>query len=46
MFVPVQAQVQHIISHVLFTISEENMGSVSTDDYILKVHGLSEYMVK
>ena len=44
-FPTVNSSVQHVISHVLLSLTED-LGSVSTDDYILKVYGLTEYLSK
>ena len=43
----VNSSLDQIISTVLFTITDEDdLGSITTDAYIMKVHGLSEYLNK
>ncbi len=41
----VNAQVEHVISHVILSLTDD-LGSTSVDDFILKVHGYSEYFLK
>ena len=43
--VVVSSSVDHLISYILVSIAED-LGAMSTDAYRLKVHGLSEYLVK
>ncbi|XP_013408190.1 phosphatidylinositol 4-phosphate 3-kinase C2 domain-containing subunit alpha-like [Lingula anatina] len=42
----VKTSVEHVIGHVLCSVCEEGRGySVSAEDYLVKVHDLSEYFV-
>lgn len=41
----VNTVVEHIITHVVVMLND-NLGGASADDFLLKVHGLSEYLIK
>ncbi|CAH1786121.1 unnamed protein product [Owenia fusiformis] len=40
----VHSAVEHVISNVLYTLCDD-LGQLTTDDFILKVHGRSEYLL-